>query len=61
MKENIKHLENKETEKVTGGDLPFPFKERKCPKCGSTSLTAKPGTMGDILICDECGTELQIW
>ena len=32
MKEDIRQLEIKETEKVTGGDYPFPIKEKKCPK-----------------------------
>ena len=62
MKENKEHLENKETEKVTGGDFGFPFpKEKKCPKCGSTDLQVKPETLGDIWICNKCGTEVQIW
>ena len=60
MKENKQKLEDAALKKVTGGTYIITVNKKECPNCGSADLRPKPGE-ADIYICNECGTEIQLW
>lgn len=60
MKENKQKLEDAALKIVTGGTYIPPVNKKECPHCGSTDLLPKPG-IADAYICNECGSEIQLW